>query len=340
MNILITGAAGFIGNALIKSLKIDKSNFIIGIDSINDYYDLGLKLDRLSSNGINFNFSKTDQTITSENYIFKKINLEDKESVLSLFREFKIDCVVHLAAQAGVRYSLIAPDSYVSSNLVGFVNIFEACKSFSVKKVLFASSSSVYGSNKKEPFSTNDFSDTPISLYAATKKANEVIAHSYSHLYSIEAIGLRFFTVYGPWGRPDMAPFIFTDKIIKQEEISVYNYGKMKRDFTYIDDVVKVIMKIIFSPFVPNLSSNNKLFNIYNVGSNNPIKLMDFISELELAIGKKAILQLKEIMPGDVVNTYADISQLINDYNISPNTPFNDGIKNLVNWYKSYYNLV
>lgn len=338
MKILVTGAAGFIGSALIKLLKNDSNNYIIGIDSINDYYDLNLKLARLKDNGVNLNLINTPDSICSENFLFKKLNIEDKDVVINLFREFKFDCVIHLAAQAGVRYSLIAPDSYVTSNLVGFVNIFEACKIFSVKRILFASSSSVYGSNKQIPFSTEHFTDSPISLYAATKKANEVIAHSYSHLYSIQTIGLRFFTVYGPWGRPDMAPFIFTENILRKKEISVFNHGNMNRDFTYIDDVTSVLNKIITSPFVPNLNSSNKYFKVYNIGSNNPIKLMDFIKEIEYAIGEKAIINYKEIMPGDVENTYADISLLINDYNIFPNTKLRIGISNLVKWYKSYYN--
>ena len=338
MKILVTGAAGFIGSALIKLLKRDSSNFIVGIDSLNNYYDLNLKLARLRENGVNFNLTNIPDSVTSENFLFKKINIEDKNSVINIFQEYKFDCVVHLAAQAGVRHSLIAPDSYVTSNLVGFVNIFEACKMFSIKRILFASSSSVYGSNVQIPFSTEHFTDSPISLYAATKKANEVIAHSYSHLYSIETIGLRFFTVYGPWGRPDMAPFIFTENILKKREISVFNYGNMNRDFTYIDDVTRILDKIMTSPFIPNLNSKNNFFKLYNIGSNNPIKLMDFITELENVIGEKAIVNFKEIMPGDVENTFADISPLLADYIVSPNTEFRTGIFNLVKWYKSYYN--
>lgn len=342
MKILITGAAGFIGHCLTEALLKDASVFIMAIDSINDYYSVDLKLERLNNIGITGDFSSEIKSLKNENLKFKKINIEDIVELEQLFEKENFDCVIHLAAQAGVRYSLENPNAYIQSNLVGFMNILECLRKYSIRKFIFASSSSVYGANKILPFSESHCTDSPVSFYAATKKANEVIAHSYSHLYNIETIGLRFFTVYGPWGRPDMAPMIFANKIIKGEVISVFNHGNMMRDFTYVNDVSKIIKKILYSPLSINKTNtitSNAKYRLYNIGNHKPIKLMEFLNEMETAFSKKAVFKYEDIKPGDVENTFADINSLETDYNIIPETDLATGLKEFANWYKWYFNL-
>ena len=264
------------------------------------------------------------------------MNLEDREELPKLFKSENFDVVCNLAAQAGVRYSLENPESYVDSNLVGFLNILECCRNYSIKHLVYASSSSVYGLNKKVPFSTDDNVDHPISLYAATKKSNELMAHTYSHLFKIPTTGLRFFTVYGPWGRPDMAMFLFTDAIVNNKPIKVFNYGKMERDFTFIDDIVEGVVRILEKPANQRIE-NNQFYKVYNIGNNNSIKLLDFIKEIELNLEKEAKKNMLPIQPGDVERTWANVDDLINDYDYRPNTSIEHGVKAFVDWYKSYY---
>ena len=330
MKILVTGAAGFIGFHLIKALlKQDCS--IVGIDNINPYYDVNLKNDRLKILG---------ECSTEDTFKFIKLDLADRTAMASLFADYGFDIVVNLGAQAGVRYSIEKPHEYVDSNLVGFVNILEGCRQTKVKHLVYASSSSVYGMNIKQPFSTQDRVDFPISLYAATKKSNELMAHTYSHLYNIPTTGLRFFTVYGPYGRPDMAYFSFTKKILAGEQIDVYNNGEMQRDFTYIDDIVEGIIRVIDK--VPAIQQSvattaTAPYQIYNIGNNQPVTLRRFITAIEEACGKKANENLLPMQPGDVPATYADIDELINDIDFTPKTSIEDGITNFVEWYKAYY---
>ncbi len=331
--ILITGAAGFIGFYL-SSYLLDKGCEIIGVDNINTYYEPKLKEDRLAI------LNK------SNNFIFAKTDLKDKPRVDDLFSTYKPGYVINLAAQAGVRYSMENPYAYVDSNLVGFMNILEACRNYPLKHLIFASSSSVYGGNKAAPFSTNHNVDHPVSLYAATKKSNELMAHTYSHLYDIPTTGLRFFTVYGPWGRPDMAYFSFTKDIIAGKPIKVFNHGKMERDFTYIDDIVEGIDKLI--TLVPkaskgwderkdDISMSFAPYKIYNLGNNQPVQLMKFISVLEEKIGKKAEKKYMDMQPGDVLRTYADVSDLERDIGFKPDTGIEEGLGKFVDWYKDYY---
>lgn len=329
--ILVTGAAGFIGFHLSQHL-LTRGDRVVGIDNLNDYYDVNLKKARLNILKKQVNFS------------FHKIDLADNNAIASLFSEHKFEVVVNLAAQAGVRYSLENPHAYVDSNLVGFVNILEGCRHHNVKHFVFASSSSVYGANKKIPFSVDDNVDNPVSLYAATKKSNELMAYTYSHLYKIPTTGLRFFTVYGAWGRPDMAYFIFTRNIIEGKPIKVFNYGKMQRDFTYIDDiiegVIRVIDKIPQSHGNENNSSNHSdkpPYKIYNIGNNQPVELMRFIEIVEECLGMKAEKTLLPIQPGDVPITYADVDDLYRDVGFKPSTPIEIGIANFINWYKVFY---
>lgn len=331
--ILITGVAGFIGFHL-SILLLDKGYQVIGVDSLNTYYDPKLKEDRLS---ILQKYS---------NFIFYKVELKDKASVDGVFSTHNPVYVINLAAQAGVRYSIENPYAYVDSNLIGFVNILEACRNYPVKHLLYASSSSVYGGNKVTPFSTNHQVDHPVSLYAATKKSNELMAHTYSHLYSIPTTGLRFFTVYGPWGRPDMAYFSFTKNIIEGKSIKVFNYGKMERDFTYIDDIVEGIYRLIDKQPIANphwnetkddLSGSFAPYKIYNIGNNQPVKLMYFISVLENKIGKKADIVYMDMQPGDVLRTYADVTDLERDIDFKPYTSIEDGLEKFVDWYKEYF---
>jgi len=333
--IIITGAAGFIGFHLSK-LLLNKGYQVIGIDNLNDYYDPKLKKDRLAILEKNSNF------------IFHKLDIKNKLEVDKIFEEYKPEYAVHLAAQAGVRYSIQNPDVYIESNILGFFNILEACRNYPVKHLIYASSSSVYGGNKVVPFSTNHNVDHPVSLYAATKKSNELMAHVYSHLYGIPTTGIRFFTVYGPWGRPDMAYFSFTKNIIEGKPIEVFNYGNMERDFTYVDDIVEGIYRLL--DFIPQPNPdwdqtkngiNNSFapYKIYNIGNNQPVKLEKFISILEEKIGKKAIKIYREMQPGDVLRTYADISDLERDIGFKPSTSIEDGLEKFVNWYKEYYNI-
>ncbi|WP_025209442.1 NAD-dependent epimerase [Hippea sp. KM1] len=348
MRLLITGTAGFIGFHLANRLA--KEGFeIVGIDNINDYYDVRLKYARLEEAGIEeskIEYSRPVRSSKYDNYIFVKLDLKDKEGIDALFRDFGFDAVCNLAAQAGVRYSLKNPYSYIDSNIYGFLNILEACRHFGVENLSFASSSSVYGLNKQQPFSEKHNVDHPISLYAATKKSNELMAHTYSYLYGLRVTGLRFFTVYGPWGRPDMALFKFVRNILEDKPIDVYNYGKMERDFTYIDDIIEGVVRVIKNPATPNNnwsglnpdpSSSRVAYRIYNIGNNSPVSLERFIDIIEKELGRKAKKNLLPMQPGDVESTYADVSALIDDLGYKPYTPPEIGIKNFIQWYRSFY---
>lgn len=335
MKLLITGAAGFVGFHLSKAL-LEKNIEIVGLDNLNDYYDPQLKEDRLSI--LN----------DYEGFNFYKIDLKDKQPVDELFEFERPTHVIHLAAQAGVRYSIENPYAYVDSNLTGFMNILEACRHFPVEHLMYASSSSVYGGNKIAPFSTNHNVDHPVSLYAATKKSNELMAHTYSHLYGIPTTGLRFFTVYGPYGRPDMAYFSFTKDILSGKSIKVFNHGEMERDFTYIDDIVSGIEKLIEKAPLANpdwdeslgdISESFAPYKIYNIGNNSPVKLMRFIKALESAIGMEAKKEYLEMQPGDVKRTYADMIDLEEDIKFKPDTSIEEGLEKFVSWYKQYYNV-
>ncbi|MFH1449304.1 MAG: NAD-dependent epimerase [bacterium] len=331
--VLVTGIAGFIGFHLGRKL-LDRGDEVVGIDNINDYYDVNLKMARLS------------QLEGRNRFKFVKMSLENKEDVLNLFKGEGFDAVVNLAAQAGVRYSLTNPYIYIESNIVGFTHILEGCRHYSVKHLVFASSSSVYGANTKMPFSVHHNVDHPVSLYAATKKANEIMAHTYASLYKIPCTGLRFFTVYGPWGRPDMALFLFTKAVLEGKPIDVFNYGKMQRDFTYIDDIIEGVVRVldkipqpnpVWSSDVPDPSSSYAPYKIYNIGNNNPVELRCFIETLEDCLGKKAEKNLLPIQAGDVPATYADIDDLMRDVGFKPTTSIKEGIKRFVEWYKEYY---
>jgi len=333
MKILVTGAAGFIGSAL--SIKLlSKGYEVVGIDNHNNYYDPELKQARINRH------------IDHKNYIHIKMDIENIEEVNQLFTENKFDSVVNLAAQAGVRYSIENPLAYINTNILGFVNILECCKNNSIAHLVYASSSSIYGSNTKMPFSIHDNVDHPVSVYAASKKTNELMAHTYSHLYNLPTTGLRFFTVYGPWGRPDMALFKFTKAILSGDKIQVFNYGEHRRDFTYIDDIVEGVIRVIEKPASPNLNwasdspdpgSSSAPWKIYNIGCNRPIKLMDYIKAIEDALNLKADKDLLPMQPGDVPDTFADIDDLIKDFNYRPMMPFKKGVKNFVEWYKEFY---
>ena len=350
MKILVTGTAGFIGYHLANVLA-KRGDEVVGVDNINDYYDVNLKFDRLKDSGFEKEKIEYNKLISSKkypNYKFIKLNLEDRENLEKLFKEEKFDKVCNLAAQAGVRYSLTNPYAYVDSNIVGFVNLLECCRHNGIEHLAYASSSSVYGLNESQPFSTHDNVDHPISLYAASKKSNELMAHTYSHLFKIPTTGLRFFTVYGPWGRPDMALFLFTKAILEDRAIDVYNYGDMQRDFTYIDDIVEGVVRVIDNPPKGNLnwsgknpdpSSSKAPYKIYNIGNNAPVGLMDFIEEIEKKIGKKAKKNFLPLQPGDVKSTYADVSDLIEDLGYKPQTPIREGISNFIDWYLDYYKI-
>jgi UDP-glucuronate 4-epimerase len=333
MNILVTGAAGFIGFHLTKRL-LTLGHHVIGLDNMNDYYDVQLKKDRLRL------------LVGNKDFEFHKLDLSDGEKLNAIFEANPIRIVINLAAQAGVRYSLENPQAYAHSNLLGFVNILEACRHYDVEHLIFASSSSVYGANTTIPFSTKDSVDHPVSLYAATKKANELMAHTYSHLFQTPTTGLRFFTVYGPWGRPDMAYFSFTKNIIEEKTIKVFNNGDMRRDFTYVDDIVEGIIRLLEHPpkYNPNWDKANPdpstsyaPYKIYNIGNHNPVKLLDFIHTLENLIGKKAKMEFLPMQPGDVKETYADISDLSADVGFYPITTIEKGLTQFVDWYKNYY---
>jgi UDP-glucuronate 4-epimerase len=332
LKVLVTGIAGFIGFHVAKRLLVEGYS-VVGFDNINDYYDVRLKLDRLKELGIE---EKDNQWIASNsNLKFVKADLLEKEILMNLFDVEKFNFVIHLAAQAGVRYSLEAPQKYIDSNITGFLNILECCRNYPVKHLVFASSSSVYGLNAKIPFSAEDRTDSPISLYAASKKSNELMAHTYSHLFKIPTTGLRFFTVYGPWGRPDMAMHLFTDAIIKNKPIKVFNDGKMSRDFTYVDDIIESIKGVI------NKAPTNQQvpMNLFNIGNNKSEKLTDFIEQIENATQKISVKELLPMQAGDVEKTYADVQSLINYIDYKPKTSIQEGVGNFVNWYKKYYKI-
>ncbi len=335
MKILVTGAAGFIGSTLSIRL-LERGDEVIGIDNLNDYYDVNLKLARL------------ERLRNYDRFKFIKLEIADKQAMEELFAKEKVQRVMHLAAQAGVRYSLTNPHAYIDSNLVGFINILEGCRHHKLEHLAYASSSSVYGANTKMPFSIHDNIDHPVSLYAATKKANELMAHTYSHLYQLPTTGLRFFTVYGPWGRPDMSLFLFTRSILEGKPIDVFNYGNHRRDFTYVDDIVEGVIRVIDKPAQadPSWTSDNpdpgtsqSPYRIYNIGNNNPVHLLTFIETLETCLGKQAIKNLLPLQPGDVPDTYADVSDLVNDLGYKPATLLETGIRNFVEWYKEFYSV-
>lgn len=350
MKILVTGTAGFIGFHLAKRL-LERGEEVVGLDNINDYYDVNLKFGRLQELGIAEDAVADNRFATSTlfpKHRFIKLDLADRDGMEKLFREEKFDAVCHLAAQAGVRYSLENPHAYINSNVVGFVNILEGCRHHGVKNLSYASSSSVYGLNKSQPFKTSDPTEHPVSLYAATKKSNEMMAHTYSHLYGIQTTGVRFFTVYGPWGRPDMAPMLFTEAILNDRPIKVFNHGNMSRDFTYVDDIVDGVIKVIDNPAKPNekwdaenpeIQSSSAPYRIYNIGNNQPVALMAFIETIEKALGKVALKEMLPMQDGDVVSTYADVSGLIEEFGYKPDTSLADGIGKFVKWYRDFYNV-
>lgn len=338
MKILVTGAAGFIGFYLAKAL-LERGDEVVGIDSINDYYDVNLKFARLSECGLLKNdlevFGKIVQSSNYKSYRFIRMKLEDRESLQKLFKSEKFDKVCNLAAQAGVRYSIENPYAYIDSNIVGFLNLLECCRHNNIKHLIYASSSSVYGMNKKVPFSEDDRVDNPISLYAATKKSNELMAYTYSHLYGIPSTGLRFFTVYGPWGRPDMAPILFASAISSGNSINVFNNGHLFRDFTYIYDIIEGVVKVIDN--VPVRTDTSAAYKVYNIGCSNPVNLMDFIHNMEEAVGKKAKMVMMPMQKGDVYQTYADTTKLEKDFGYKPSTSIKDGISKFIEWYKRFY---
>ena len=349
MKILVTGTAGFIGYHLAKKL-LQRGDEVVGIDNINDYYDVNLKYARLNELGINgvdtLAAATPIRSSKYKNHKFIKLDLADKKGMDQLFKEEKFDAVMNLAAQAGVRYSLENPHAYIQSNVVGFLNVLEGCRNYDVKNLAYASSSSVYGLNQSQPFKTTDKTEHQVSIYAATKKSNEMMAHTYAHLYGIQTTGLRFFTVYGPWGRPDMAPILFTDAILNDRAIKVFNNGEMSRDFTYIDDIVDGVIKVIDNPAIPNkewnaknpeIPSSSAPYKIYNIGNNAPLPLMTFIETIENALGKKAEKNFMPMQDGDVVSTYADVSGLIDDFGYKPDTDLKDGIGKFVKWYREFY---
>ena len=333
MKVLVTGSAGFIGSAV--SLKLlERGDEVVGIDSHNDYYDPSLKEARLARH------------IDHPNYQHFKKNIEDGAVVARLFKEHKFDGVINLAAQAGVRYSIENPSAYINTNLVGFGHIIEGCRHNKIGHLVYASSSSVYGANTKTPFSIHDNVDHPLSLYAASKKANELLAHTYSHLYNLPTTGLRFFTVYGPWGRPDMALFKFTKAILDGEKIQVFNFGKHRRDFTYVDDIVEGVIRVLDKPAQPNKNWNGANpdpgtslapWRVYNIGNNSPVELMDYIKAIENTLGIKAEKELLPLQPGDVPDTYADVTDLVKEFGYKPSMTIEEGIRNFINWYKVYF---
>jgi UDP-glucuronate 4-epimerase len=333
MSILVTGAAGFIGFHVSKRL-LDEGHEVIGLDNLNDYYDVTLKESRLALINNHPNFSLV------------KVGLEERENINKVFKQYNPKIVINLAAQAGVRYSLENPQAYIDSNIVGFTNILEACRHYKVEHLIYASSSSVYGANESLPFSVHDNVDHPISLYAASKKSNELMAHTYSHLFGLPTTGLRFFTVYGPWGRPDMALFLFTKAIFNGEPIKVFNNGNMQRDFTYIDDIVESIYRLTKSPAKPNKEwsgmnpdpgTSYAPYRVFNIGNNSPVKLMDFITAIEEKLGVEAKKEFLPLQAGDVPATYADVEDLFKEVDFRPETSIKDGISNFIDWYKQYY---
>ena len=348
MKILITGTAGFIGFHLAKAL-LEKGDEVIGIDNINDYYAVELKYSRLAETGIareNIAYNQSVRSSKFPNYKFIKLDLTDRENLEQLFAMQKFDKVINLAAQAGVRYSLENPQAYIDANITGFLNILECCRYNKIKHLVYASSSSVYGNNSKMPLSTSDSVDHPISLYAVTKKSNELMAHTYSHLFGIPTTGLRFFTVYGPYGRPDMALFLFTKAILAGQSIQVFNNGEMKRDFTYVDDIVAGLVRVLDHPPIPDLSnltdpsvSKTAPYKIYNIGNSSPVRLMDFIEAIETKLGIQAKKELLPMQPGDVPMTWADTSDLQANMNYRPDTPVKEGVSRFIDWYRVYYKI-
>lgn len=332
--ILVTGAAGFIGFHLALAL-CHANHQVIGYDNINAYYDVNLKYARLKELGIPQAAAEVFHEAvpsTTHNFTFYRANLEDDDFLNQLFQTYAFDTVVNLGGQAGVRYSIENPKAYGESNLMGFLNILECCRTYKVKQLLYASSSSVYGNSTDVPFSTEQNVDHPISLYAATKKANELMAHSYSHLYGFQTIGLRFFTVYGPWGRPDMAMFLFTDAILNKRPLKVFNHGQLSRDFTYIDDIIQGIVKLI-------AATHTTPYQLFNIGNSKPVKLLDFIQAIEQSTGLKATLEMLPMQAGDVNQTWADVSDLMENHGYQPNFPVAEGVQNFVDWYKSFYQI-
>jgi UDP-glucuronate 4-epimerase len=333
LKILVTGVAGFIGATLTLRL-LERGDEVVGIDNLNDYYDINLKLARL-------------ETINHyDKFKFIKIDISDNTAMEALFETEQFDKVMHLAAQAGVRYSITNPHAYIDSNIIGFMNVLEGCRHNKIQHLAYASSSSVYGANTKMPFSVHDNVDHPVSLYAASKKANELMAHTYSHLYKLPTTGLRFFTVYGPWGRPDMSLFKFTQNILEGKPIDVFNYGNHRRDFTYIDDIVEGVIRVIDNPAQENTKWDGNSpdpgtslapYRIYNIGNNNPVSLLSFIETLEKCLGKKAKKNLLPLQPGDVPDTYADVSDLVSNFGYKPNTLLEIGVRNFVEWYEKFY---
>jgi UDP-glucuronate 4-epimerase len=348
MKILITGTAGFIGFHLAKRL-IERGDEVVGLDSINDYYDPRVKYGRLADTGIDQDdiaYGRLCPSKKHANYRFVQMNLEDRAAMEKLFTEQAFDRVCNLAAQAGVRYSLVNPHAYINANIVGFMNILECCRHHDIRHLAYASSSSVYGLNEAMPFSTGHNVDHPVSLYAASKKSNELMAHCYSHLYSLPTTGLRFFTVYGPWGRPDMALFLFTKAILEGKPIDVFNHGRMQRDFTYVDDIVEGVTRVIDHPprgseswsgAKPDPSCSRAPYKVYNIGNSAPVKLLDFITAIEKALGKKADKKMLPIQPGDVPATWADVTDLIEDLDYQPATPIEEGVRRFVDWYLEFY---
>lgn len=335
MKILVTGAAGFIGYHLCEKL-LSIGHTVIGLDNINDYYDVRLKYSRLQNLGISQSHITYNQicgsSIFPDRFGFIKLNIEDRENLPALFAKESFDAVCNLAAQAGVRYSLENPFAYVESNIVGFLNILEACRNYKVNRLVYASSSSIYGSNEKVPFSVDDNVDHPISLYAATKKSNELMAHTYSHLFGIQTVGLRFFTVYGPWGRPDMAMFLFTEAILNNKPIKVFNNGELSRDFTYIDDIIDGVTAVLI-----NEDKKETLYSLYNIGNSSPVKLIDFIEQIEKTTGKKVIKEFLPMQPGDVEKTWADVTDFKKEFGYNPRTNVREGVEKFIQWYKAYY---
>lgn len=350
MKIFVTGSAGFIGFHLVEQL-LEKGHEVVGLDNVSDYYDINLKYGRLRESGIDTDVLKKGVLIDSirhPQYRFVLEDLENKNFLLELFAAEKFDVAVNLAAQAGVRYSITNPDVYLGTNVQGFYNLLEVCRHYPVKHLVYASSSSIYGSNTNMPFTVHDNVDHPISLYAASKRTNELMAHTYSHLFKIPTTGLRFFTVYGPWGRPDMALFLFTKAIFEGKPISIFNNGEMERDFTYVLDIVAGVMKVIDNPAQPNPewtgahpdpASSSAPYRIYNIGNSKPIKLITFIEALEEAIGKKAIREYLPMQAGDVPATWADVEDLKRDMGYQPDTDIKTGVKAFVDWYKQFYNI-
>ena len=350
MKILVTGAAGFIGFHLIERLA-SRGDEVVGLDNINDYYDQRVKYGRLAYSGIDeaaIEYGKLVQSSKLPGYRFIKLDLEDKAGIDKLFATEKFDALCNLAAQAGVRYSLTNPGAYVSSNIVGFANLLEAARHNNLGNFCYASSSSVYGLNERQPFSVHDNVDHPLSLYAASKKSNELMAHTYSHLFRIPTTGLRFFTVYGPWGRPDMALFLFTKAALEGRPIDVFNYGNMQRDFTYIDDIVEGVVRVLDHPAQPNPDwsganpdpgTSSAPYRVYNIGNNQPVSLMDYIGAVEKALGKTIEKNLLPMQPGDVPSTYADVSDLVNDLGYKPETTVQEGVDKFIAWYREFFNV-